>query len=130
MLMHQLTLVLHHTSVILQHKSLVDHPMEILKVPSVQSIGQTIIHTIKEIFLLLLINVDLIWSIARQLSKPGDVLIHKHQSLLHILEFLLQLDHAMGNMVSTESNSKLRPVDALRFLMSFHISIPPVGYRS
>jgi hypothetical protein len=104
--------------------------LEIIKVPSLQSIGQTIIHTIKEIFLLLLINVDLIWSIVRQLSKPGDVLIHKHQSLLHILEFLLQLDHAMGNMVSTESNSKLRPVDALRFLMSFHISIPPLGYRS
>jgi hypothetical protein len=30
-------------------------------------------------------------------------------------------------MMCTESGSELRPVDALRFLMSFHISIPPVS---
>jgi hypothetical protein len=30
----------------------------------------------------------------------------------------------------TESNSKHRPVDALRFLMGFHVSIPPVGCRT
>jgi hypothetical protein len=27
----------------------------------------------------------------------------------------------------TESSSELRPVDALRFLMGFHVTIPPVG---
>jgi hypothetical protein len=37
--MHQLTLALHHSSVILQHKGLVHHPLEVLKVSSLQSIG-------------------------------------------------------------------------------------------
>jgi hypothetical protein len=29
-----------------------------------------------------------------------------------------------------ESSSELRAVDALRFLMGFHICIPPVGYKT
>jgi hypothetical protein len=65
MLTHQLTLVLYHSSVILQHESLVHHPMEILKVSGLQSIGQSIIQTIHEAILLLLIIVDLIGIIAR-----------------------------------------------------------------
>jgi hypothetical protein len=59
MLMHQLTLALHHTSAILQHKSLVYHPLEGLKVLSIKSIGQPIIQAIQETFLLLLISVGL-----------------------------------------------------------------------
>jgi hypothetical protein len=39
MLMHQLTLVLHHASAVLQHKSLVHHPLEVLNVSKLQSIG-------------------------------------------------------------------------------------------
>jgi hypothetical protein len=78
---HQLTLALHHTSVILQHKILVHHPLEIIKVSGLQSIGQSIIQAIQKIVLLLLINVHLIWSIARQLSELGDVLIHSHGPL-------------------------------------------------
>jgi hypothetical protein len=65
MLMLQFILELHHTYVVLQHKSLIHHPLEILKVPGFQSIGQTIIQTIQETFLLLLISVNLIGSIAR-----------------------------------------------------------------
>jgi hypothetical protein len=30
----------------------------------------------------------------------------------------------------TQSSSEFRPVHALGFLMSFHVSIPPVGYRT
>jgi hypothetical protein len=75
MLKHQLTLALHHTSAILQHKSLVYHPLEVLKVSSLQSIGQPIIQAIQETFLLLLISVDLMRGIARQLSELGDVLV-------------------------------------------------------
>jgi hypothetical protein len=33
-------------------------------------------------------------------------------------------------MVCTKSSSELWPVDALGFLMGFHVSIPPVGYRT
>jgi hypothetical protein len=58
MLMHQLTLVLHHTSTILQHKSLVHHPLKVLKVLSLQSIGQPIIQVIQETLMFLLISVD------------------------------------------------------------------------
>jgi hypothetical protein len=65
MLMHQLTLVLHQTSMILQDKSFVHHPLEVLKVLDLQSLGQSIIHTIQEAFLLLLISVHLIGSIVR-----------------------------------------------------------------
>jgi hypothetical protein len=79
--MHQFTLVLHHTSAILQHKSLVYHFLEVLKVSNLQSIGQPIIQAIQETFLLLRISVDLMWGIARQLSELSDVLIHKHGPL-------------------------------------------------
>jgi hypothetical protein len=71
MLMHQLMLVLHYTSAVLQPKSIVYHPLEVLKVMS-----QSIIQTIQETFLLLLISVYLIGSIARQLGEHGDVVIH------------------------------------------------------
>jgi hypothetical protein len=65
MLTHQLMLALHHTSVVLQYKSLVHYPLEILKVLGLQSVDQSIILAIQEIFLLLLISVDLMGSIAR-----------------------------------------------------------------
>jgi hypothetical protein len=127
--MHRLTLVLHHSSAVLQHKSLVDHPLEILKVPSLQSIGQSIIQAIQEALLLLLISVNFMGSIARQLCELGVILIPRHGSLCQILELLLQLDYSLGNMVCTESSSKLRPIDALGLRMGFHISIPLVGCR-
>jgi hypothetical protein len=76
-------------------------------------------------------HVHIIWSIARQLSESGDILIHRHGPLLQILEYLLlQLDNPLGNMMCTESSSEFWLVDALRFLMGFHISIPPVGCRT
>jgi hypothetical protein len=53
MLMHQLTLVLHH-------KSPVHHPMKVLKISGLQSIGMSIIQAIQKIVLLLLISVHFI----------------------------------------------------------------------
>jgi hypothetical protein len=116
--------------VILEHKILVHHPLEIIKVSGLQSIGQSIIQAIQKTVLLLLINVHLIWSIARQLSELGDVLIHSHGPLFQILELLLQLDNPLRNMMCTESSSEFWPVDALGFLTDFHVSIPPVGCRN
>jgi hypothetical protein len=131
MLTHQLTLTLHHASAVLQHKSLIHHPLEVLKVSSVQSIGQSIIHAIQETFLLLLISVDLMRGIAGQLIELSDVLINRHGLLFQIMElFLLQLDHPLGNIMCTESNSEFRPVDALGLLIGFHVSIPPIGCRA
>jgi hypothetical protein len=80
-LTHQLLLVLHHTSAVLQHKGLVHHPLQVHKIPSLQSIGQSIIQAIQKIVLLLLISVHFIWSIARQLSELGDILVHNHGPL-------------------------------------------------
>jgi hypothetical protein len=131
MLMHQLTFALHDASMVLQHKSLVHHPLEVLKVSRLQSIGQSIIQAIQETFLLLLISVDLMRGIAGQLSELSDVLIHRHGLLFQILKlFLLQLDHSLRNMMCMESGSEFRLVDALGLLMGFHVSIPLVGCRT
>jgi hypothetical protein len=81
MLTHQLTLALHHASAVLQHKSLVHYPLEVLKVSSLQSIGQPIIQAIHETIMLLLICVDLMQGIAGQLGELSDVLIHRHGPL-------------------------------------------------
>jgi hypothetical protein len=118
MLMHQLTLALHCASTVLQHKSLVHHPLEVLKVSSLQSKGQSITQAIQETFLLLLISVDLMQGIAGQLGELSDIL------------FLLQLDHSSGNMMCMESSPKFGSVDALGLLMGLHISIPPVDCRT
>jgi hypothetical protein len=130
MLMHQLSLAFHQSSVVLQHKSLVHHPLEILKVLDLHIICQSIIQSIQKASMLLLISVTFIGSIMRQLGELGDVLIHTHVPLFQILKLLLQLNHSLGYMVCMESSSKLRPVDALEFLMGFHESIPPVSYMS
>jgi hypothetical protein len=90
MLTH-LTIVLHHASVILQHKGLVHHPLEVLKVSGLQSIRQSIQETV----LLLLIGVNFMRGIARQLSEFGDILIHRHGPPFEILKLHpLQLDHS------------------------------------
>jgi hypothetical protein len=131
MLMHQLTLELHQASAVLQHKSLIHHPLEVLKVSSLQSIGHSIIQATQETFLLLLISVDLMRGTAGQLSELSDIFIHRHGPLFQILKlFLLQLDQSLGNMMYTERSSEFRLVDALMLLMDFHISIPPVGCRT
>jgi hypothetical protein len=131
MLMHELTVVLNHSSVILQHKGLVHHPLEVLKISGLQSIGQPIIQVVQETLMFLLISVDFIQGIMRQLSELGDVLIHRHGPLFQTLNLLLLwLDNSLGNKMCTESGSELRPADALRFLMGFHVSIPPVSCRT
>jgi hypothetical protein len=131
MLTHHLTLALHHTFAILQHKSLLHYPLELLKVSSLQSIGYPIIQAIQETLMFLVNSVDFMQGIARQLSEPDDVLIHRHEPMLQILKlFLLQLDNSLGNMICMKSSSELWPVDSLGFLMGFHVSIPTVGCRT
>jgi hypothetical protein len=65
MLVHQLALALHQTFVALQNKSLVYHRLEVLKFLVFQSIGQSIIQTIQETLLLLLISAYLVGTITR-----------------------------------------------------------------
>jgi hypothetical protein len=80
-LMHRLTLALHHSSAIFQHKGLVHHPLEVLKLSSHQSIGHPVIQAIQETLLSFLISVDFMQGVARQLSELSDVLVHGHGSL-------------------------------------------------
>jgi hypothetical protein len=69
--------------------------------------------------------------VARQLGELGDVLVHRHGLLFQILKLLrLQLDNFLGNMMCMESSSEFVPVDALGYLMGFHVSIPLVGWRT
>jgi hypothetical protein len=75
--------------VIFQHKGLVQHPLEVLKVSSLQSICQPIIPAIEETLSFLLISVNFMWGVVRQLSELGDVLVHKHGPLFQILKLLL-----------------------------------------
>jgi hypothetical protein len=89
MLMHELMLTLHHSSVIFQHKGHVHHSLEVLKVSSLQSIGQPIIQVVQERLIFLLISVDFMRGAARQLSELGDILIHRHGPLFQILKLLL-----------------------------------------
>jgi hypothetical protein len=81
MLTYQLTLALHLSSAILKHEGLVHHPLKVLKVLSLQSIGQPIIQAVQETLLFLLISVDFMRGVTRQLSELGDVLIHRHGPL-------------------------------------------------
>jgi hypothetical protein len=105
--------------------------LEVLKVSNLKSIGQPIIQAIQETLLFLLINVDFMQGVARQLNELGDILIHRHGPLFQILKlFLLQLDNSLGNMMCMESSSELWSIDALGFLMGFQVSMPPVGYRT
>jgi hypothetical protein len=105
--------------------------LEVINVLGFQSIGHPIIEAIQETLLLLLISVNFLRSITKQLSELGDVLIHRHGPLFQILKLLLlQLDNSLGNMMCTESSSDFRPDDALGFFMGFHMSIPPVDCRT
>jgi hypothetical protein len=82
-------LVLYHSSVIFWHMGLVHHPLKVLQVSSLQSIGQPIIQAIQETLLFLLISVNFMRGVARQLSELGDVLVHRHEPLFQILKLLL-----------------------------------------
>jgi hypothetical protein len=69
--------------------------------------------------------------VVRYLSELGDILVHKHGPLFEILKLLLLLlDDSLGNMMCTKSSFEFWLVDALGFLMDFHINIPPVGCRT
>jgi hypothetical protein len=53
-----------YSSSVLEHKSLVYHGLKILEVSAFQSIGKSILQSIEETLLLLLIGIHIIWSIA------------------------------------------------------------------
>jgi hypothetical protein len=70
-------------------EGLVHHPLEVLKISDLQSIGQPIVQAIQETLMFLLISVDFMRGVTRQLSELGDVLIHRHGPMFQILKLLL-----------------------------------------
>jgi hypothetical protein len=123
-----LVLACQHSSPILEHKNHVYHG--VLEVTCFQSIGKSIIQTIEESLLLLLVSNHVIWSIAEKLRETSDILAHHYGSLLQILELLLELDNTLRYMMRSESHLELIPVDGVGFFMSFYICIPPISYKS
>jgi hypothetical protein len=115
---------------ILEHKSLVYHGLKIIEVSGFQSISRSIIQSIEETLLLLLIGTHIIESIARKLREMSDILAHYHGSLLQILELLLKLDNALRYVMRAESHLELILVDGVKFFMTFYICIPPISCGS
>jgi hypothetical protein len=70
--------------------------------------------------LLLLVGIHVVWSIAGKLHETGDILTHRHGSLLQILELLLELDNTLRYVMRSESHLELILVDGVRFFMSFY----------
>jgi hypothetical protein len=122
-----LVLAWQYSSLILEHKSLVYHGLEILELTGFQSIGKFIIQSIQESLFLLLIGIHVIGSVVGKLRETSDILTHRHGSLLQILERLLELDNALRYMMRAESHLELIPVDGVGFFMSFYIRIPPIS---
>jgi hypothetical protein len=130
-LMLLLALAWQYSSPILKHKSLVYHGLKILEVSGFQSISKSIIQSLEETLLLLLIGVHFIGSVAGKLREMGDILTHRHASLLQILELLLlELDNNLRHMMRAESHLELILVDGVRFFMSFYICIPLISCKS
>jgi hypothetical protein len=124
-------LVWQYSSPILEQKSLFYHGMKVLKVMCFQSIGKSIVQSIKETLLLLLISIHIIESIVWKLQEMSNILAHHHGSLLQILELLLlELDNALRYMIRAKSHFELILVDGVEFFRSFYICIPPISYRA
>jgi hypothetical protein len=102
-----------------------------LEVSGFQSIGESIIQSIEETLLLLLVGIHVIWSVAGKLRETSDILAHRHGSLLQILKLLLlELDNSFRYMMRAKSHLELIPDDGVEFFMSFYICIPPISCRS
>jgi hypothetical protein len=125
-----LALASQYSSLILEDKSLVYHGLKVLKVTCFKSIGKSVVQSIKETLLLLLVSIHIIGSIVEKLREMSDILAHHHGSLLQILKLLLEPDNASRYMMRVESHLELIPVDGVRFFMSFYICIPPISCRA
>jgi hypothetical protein len=95
-----------------------------------QSISKSIIQSVEETLLLLLVGIHIIGSIAGKLRETSDILAHHHGTLLQILKLLLNLDNALRYLMRAKSHLELILVDGVRFFMSFYICIPPISCRS
>jgi hypothetical protein len=95
-----------------------------------QSVSKSIMQSVEEALLLLLIGIDIIGSIAGKLREMSDILAHHHGFLPQILELLLELYNTLMYIMRAESHLELIPVDDVEFFMSFYIHILLISHRS
>jgi hypothetical protein len=96
-----LAILLYFLDLILNHKGLIDHVLEIGVISVEQLESNVIIQPIQEHVLLLLIYIDVIRGVSRQLDQWIEVLIHRHAALFQVSELLLQVHSATGHIVGT-----------------------------
>jgi hypothetical protein len=90
-----------------------------------------VIETLQECILLLVVGVDIIDGVPLQLNKLIQVFIHHHTSLVQVLEFLLlELEGAMGHVVSLEMIIELIPANCLGIELGVAVCLPPVCHGS
>jgi hypothetical protein len=90
-----------------------------------------VIETLEKHILLLHVSADVIGGVPRHLNELVQVLIHRHTPLVQVGEFLLlQLEGAVGYVVSFEMSLELIPGDTLNIRVGVAISFPPVCYGS
>jgi hypothetical protein len=86
-----------------------------------------ILETLEKRVLLLLVGVDIIGGIPRQLNELIQVFIHHHIPLIQFREFLLLLiQSAAGHIMSPEASLELIPGDGLNIGMGVTVSLPLV----
>jgi hypothetical protein len=118
-------ILLHLLYLILDDDRLVNQMLEIWVVSVEQLKLDLIIETLEKCILLLLIGVDVIDGIPRQLNELIQVFAHHHTSLVQIWDFLLcQLKDAIGHVVSPETSLELIPVDSLDVGVAVAVSLP------
>jgi hypothetical protein len=90
-----------------------------------------IIETLEKCIMLLLVGVNVVSGVPRQLNELVQVLIHHHTPLVLVREFLLLwLEGAVGHVVSSETSLELIPGDRLNVVVGVAVSLPPIYYGS
>jgi hypothetical protein len=76
--------------------------------------SKSIIQTIEETLLLLVVGIHIIGSIVGKLREMSDILAHHHGCLLQIMELLLlELDNASRYMMRAERHLELIVIDGV-----------------
>jgi hypothetical protein len=122
-----LAILFHLFYLILDDDGLVNQMLEIWVVCVEQLKLDLIIETLEIHILLLLIGVDIVDGVPCQLNEPIQVFIHHHTSLVQIWEFLLlQLEGAVGHIVSPEMSLELIPANSIGIEVGVAVSLPTV----
>jgi hypothetical protein len=124
-------ILLHLFQLILDDDGLVNQMLKIWVIGVEQVKLDLIIETVEKHILLLLVSVDIVNGIPRQMNELIQVLIHHHTPLVQVREFLLlQLKDATGHVVDPEMSLELIPANSIGIEVGVVVSFPLVRYSS